>query len=140
MTEISFYTFAQDKLEVARQIAVKAYRQKLQVMVYVTDRQRAERLDQLLWAAAGFLPHCRDHHPLAAETPVLIGHGVDVLAQPDVMINLDDERPEAFSRFSRLVEIVTGEEADRQRARQRYRFYQERGYALSTVNLGQQDT
>ena len=138
MTEISFYTFAQDRFEVARQIVVKAYRQRRHVMLYVTDRERADVMDQLLWALPGFLPHCRDHDPLAPETPVLIGASVDTLAQPDVIINLDDERPQAFSRFARLVEIVTGAEDDRMRARQRYRFYQERGYALNTINLGQQ--
>ena len=139
MTEISFYTFAQDKLTVARQIALKAYRQKLHVMLYVGDGPLADLLDQSLWAMSGFLPHCRDRHPLAAQTPMLIGTSVDALARPDVLINLDDERPQSFSRFARLVEIVTAAEDDRLRARQRYRFYQERGYALNTVNLSREE-
>lgn len=139
MTEISFYTFAQDKLAVAGQIALKAYRQKRHVMLYVSDATLAERLDQSLWNLPGFVPHCRDRHPLAAQTPMIIGTNADALTQPDVLINLDDERPQPFSRFSRLVEIVTAEEDDRARARRRYRFYQERGYALNTVNLGEEE-
>lgn len=136
MTEISFYTFAPDKLAVARQIAVKAYRQRRHVLLYVTNSEHADALDHSLWAMPGFIPHCRDHHPLAAQTPVLIGANIDAVEQPDVLINLDEERPQSFSRFSRLVEIVTAADDDRLRARQRYRFYQERGYALNTINLG----
>lgn len=137
MTEISFYTFADDKLTVARQLTAKAFGRGLHVMLYAPDHALAQTLDTLLWTAPAqsFLPHCRDTHPLASQTPVLIGENVDVMPQADVMINLHHERPVAFSRFGRLLEIVGLAADDVEQGRQRYRFYRERGYALNTIDL-----
>ena len=137
MTEISFYTFAENKLTVARQLTAKAVSRGMHVMLYTPDAALADRLDVMLWTAPAqsFLPHCCDIHPLAAQTPVLIGENVDVLPQADLMINLHHERPPAFSRFNRLLEIVSTETEDIEQGRQRYRFYRERGYALNTVDL-----
>ena len=137
MTEVSFYTFADDKLAVARQLTAKAFARGMHVMLYAPDQALAQTLDTLLWTtpAQSFLPHCRDTHPLASQTPVLIGENVDVMPQADVMINLHHERPAAFSRFGRLLEIVGLAADDVEQGRQRYRFYRERGYALNTIDL-----
>lgn len=137
MTEVSFYTFAEHKLTIARQLAAKAVARGLQVMIYAPDAAIAEAIDVLLWAtpAQSFLPHCRDTHNLAADTPVLIGENSDALSRADVMINLHCDRPPAFSRFQRLLEIVSTDAEDIEHGRQRYRFYRERGYALTTVDL-----
>ena len=62
---------------------------------------------------------------------------VDRLGHDDVLVNLDGELPSAFSRFQRVVEIVDTSEQDRQPARNRFKFYRERGYALSTQDLSQ---
>lgn len=137
MTEITFYTFADDALDVARRVAAKAYGQGRQVMLYAPDPAVADAIDRLLWTspALGFVPHCRDTDALAGETPVLIGSNVDALRSADVMINLDREQPPAFARFERLVEIVGQDDASREQGRARYRFYQARGYALTTHDL-----
>jgi DNA polymerase-3 subunit chi len=47
-----------------------------------------------------------------------------------VLISLQEDVPPCFSRFERMVELVTSDEADRRRARERYRFYRDRGYPL----------
>ena len=137
MTEVSFYTHAADKLAVARQIAAKAWGQKLNVLIYAPDPALAASIDRLLWAqpALSFIPHCRDDHPLAGETPVIIGKRADALPSADVLINLDSEPPPVFSRFERLVEIVTDEENDVALGRKRYRFYKDRGYELVNHDL-----
>ena len=137
MTEISFYTFAADRLAVLRQLAAKAYGQKRNVLIHTADPALAENVDRMLWAnpPLSFLPHCRDSGALARQTPILIGVNVDSLAKADVLINLDDNHPAQFSRFDRVLEIVTTDEEDRARGRQRYRFYQERGYSIKTHDL-----
>lgn len=137
MTEVSFYTFAENRLAVARQLTAKAVSRGLQVMIYAPDTAVAEAMDVLLWTtpAQSFLPHCRDTHPLAPDTPVLIGEQADALSRADVMINLHHERPPAFSRFQRLLEIVSTHAEDIEQGRLRYRFYRERGYALTTADL-----
>ena len=52
-----------------------------------------------------------------------------------MLINLHDAAPPFFSRFERLAEIVSVEGAAA--ARERFRFYRERGYDLRTHNLGE---
>lgn len=137
MTEILFYTFAGEPLDVARRLAAKAYGQGRRVMLYAPDPGAAEAIDRLLWTvpALGFVPHCRDTDALAAETPLLIGANPEVPAQADVLINLDPALPPAFARYERLVEIVGEDDASRERGRERYRFYQARGYALTNHDL-----
>lgn len=137
MTEISFYTHADDKLAVARQLTAKAWARGMHVMLYAPNDELAKSIDTLLWTtpAISFVPHTRDTHALAPQTPVVIGENVDVLSQADVMINLHQERPPAFSRFTRLLEIVGLDENEMEQGRQRYRFYRERGYALNTIDL-----
>ena len=139
MTEITFYTFADDPLDVARRVAAKAHGQGKQVMIYAPDAETADAIDRLLWTtpALSFVPHCRDSDALASETPVLIGTHADALRHADVMINLHAEQPPAFARFERLVEIVGQDDAAREQGRARYRFYQTRGYALKTHDLRQ---
>ena len=139
MTEITFYTFADDPLDVARRVAAKAHGQGKQVMIYAPDAAVADAVDRLLWTtpALGFVPHCRDSDALAGETPVLIGTHADALRSADVMINLHAEQPPAFARFERLIEIVGQDDAGLESGRARYRFYQTRGYALKTHDLRQ---
>jgi len=139
MTEITFYTFADNPLDVARRVATKALGQGRQVMIYAPDAAVADAIDRLLWTtpALGFVPHCPDSDALASETPILIGTDADALRQADVMINLHHEQPPAFARFERLVEIVGQDESGREQGRARYRFYQTRGYALKTHDLRQ---
>lgn len=139
MTEITFYTHADDPLDVARRIAAKAYGQGKQVMIYAPDAAVADAIDRMLWTTPplGFVPHCRDSAALAHETPVLIGTNADALRSADVMINLHVEQPPAFARFERLVEIVGEDEAGIEPGRARYRFYKARGYALETHDLRQ---
>jgi len=139
VTEILFYTFADNPLDVARRVAAKAHGQGRQVMIYAPDAAVADAIDRLLWTtpALGFVPHCRDSDALAAETPVLIGTDTGALRSADVMINLHTGQPPAFARFERLVEIVGLDEARVEAGRARYRFYKTRGYALQTHDLRQ---
>ncbi|MHB1085689.1 MAG: DNA polymerase III subunit chi [Thiobacillus sp.] len=139
MTEIIFYTFADNPLDVARRVASKAHGQGKQVMIYAPDTKVADTIDRLLWTtpALGFVPHCRDTDALAAETPVLIGANPDALQAADVMINLHFDQPPAFARFERLVEIIDQTDAGREQGRERYRFYQTRGYALQSHDMRQ---
>jgi DNA polymerase-3 subunit chi len=44
--------------------------------------------------------------------------------------------PPYFSRYARLIELVSTAEADRHAARERWRFYRERGYEIHTHEVG----
>jgi DNA polymerase III subunit chi len=53
----------------------------------------------------------------------------------DVLLNLRAEWPPFFSRFQRLIEIVSRDEEDRAQARDRFRHYRDRGYEIRTHDL-----
>lgn len=137
MTKVDFYFNAADRIDVARRLAAKVLRSGQRALLYVSDPGLAADLDAALWTQdkLTFLPHVRCGHPLAGETPLLIGTDPAALASHDILINLDNESPACFSRFDRLLEVVSTDPADRQLARQRYRYYQERGYLIKTNDL-----
>jgi len=139
MTQIDFYTHAQDKQHLACILSAKALEQGLRVLVLAADEDMAAKVDRMLWTtpATGFLPHCRARDPLAEVTPVIVDHDLGELALDQVLLNLGNERPVFFSRFQRLIEIVTTDEADRQAARERFRFYRDRGYEIRSHDLSQ---
>jgi len=137
MTSIRFYSNAEDRLQAAATWLAASWR-KQPVLVFAPDAAVAERLDRMLWTqpAIGFLPHCRADSPLAAQTPVLIADNLDTLPQDRCLLNLSDEVPPGFSRFEELVEIVSTSDGDRLPARDRYRFYRDRGYAVENRKVG----
>lgn len=137
MTQIDFYTHAADKYHTACVLCAKAVERGLRVMVYTPDAAASEQMDRLLWStpATGFIPHCRASDPLAPVTPVIVDH-TDVLLHDDILLNLHPEQPLFFSRFHRLIEIVGSEESDAAAARERFRFYRDRGYEIKTHDIG----
>ncbi len=139
MTQIDFYTHVDNKLGLACQLVGKAYAQRARVFVYAPDASTCESLDRMLWTtpAIGFVPHCRDGDALAADTPILIGHDTATPPHDEILLNLRGEWPTFFARFQRLIEIVSLDEADRLAARERFKFYRDRGYQIQTHNLSE---
>lgn len=137
MTSIDFYHGANDKVQAACRLIGELYAEGRKVLVYAPADATAAQVDRLLWVqpSIGFVPHCRSDSPLAAETAILIGASLDDTRHHDVLVNLDGDLPLAFSRFERLIEIVGTDDADRQPARTRYKFYRDRGYPLTTHDL-----
>lgn len=137
MTSIDFYFNAADKLQVACRLAAKAIAQDKRLLIYAPQPDAAQRIDRMLWTwpATGFVPHCAAHDAAAADTPVLIASVPEALAACQVLLNLDAATPPAFERFERLLEIVSVEDEDRRAARERYRFYRERGYSIADHDL-----
>lgn len=137
MTQIDFYTHVGNKLSVACRLAAKAYAQGLRVAVLCPDASTAQNFDRMLWAASplAFVPHCHAGHPLAARTPIVVDHEGVAPSHDEVLLNLREEWPPAFSRFQRLIEIVSQDDADRASARARFKFYRDRGYEIRSHNL-----
>lgn len=137
MTRIDFYFNVASKAEVARKLAAKALHAEKHILIFTRDKTRARELDASLWASPqlSFLPHVLCGHPLAAKTPVLIGDDPEKLQRPDVLINITAEIPDCFARFDRLLEIVTEDPLDKEAARNRFRYFRERGYPLEVHDL-----
>jgi len=137
MTQIDFYTNVADKLTTACRIVAKAYGARNRVVVLCPDGEIAQYVDRLLWTTppTGFVPHCSASSTLAASTPVIIDHHGQEPVHDQLLLNLRNEWPPFFARFERLIEIVTLEEEDKQLARERYKFYRDRGYGIRTHDL-----
>jgi len=137
MTQIDFYTHVGNKLQVACRLAAKAHAQGLRVAVLCPDAAIAQQFDRMLWSASPltFVPHCAATHALAARTPVVIDHEGVAPTHDEVLLNLRSEWPPVFSRFQRLIEIVSQDDHDRAEARERYKFYRDRGYEIRTHDL-----
>jgi DNA polymerase-3 subunit chi len=138
MTSIDFYFNAADKLQVACRLAGKAVAQGKRLLIYAPQTDTAQRVDRMLWTwqATGFVPHCGAQDPLASETPVLIATAAQAVATCEVLLNLAPDTPPAFERYERLLELVAQDDEDRRAARERYKFYRQRGYRIADHDLG----
>ena len=94
-------------------------------------------MDDLLWSfrAGSFLPHSVYNAGTHQAEPVLLGCETEPDGPNDVLLNLAPDIPAFFSRFRRVVELVSGDETQRAAARVRYGFYRDRGYTLHTHKL-----
>jgi len=137
VTHIQFLHGAPDRLAAAAEWLRGAWQRRQPALVYVPDAAQANRLDHLLWTqpATGFVPHCQAGSSLAGETPILLASTLDDLPSDGCLVNLADELPPGFSRFEELVEIVSTADGDRLPARERFRFYRERGYAIDSRDI-----
>lgn len=141
MTRVDFYltpaSSEQQRLLTACRLAEKAYQLGHHVFIYADKAEQVQQLDDMLWTfrAGSFLPHTNSDAEDVAAYPVVIGTQHRDEAAHDVMINLAENIPDCFSRFERVAEVVSGIEEERQAARNRFKFYRDRGYELETHEL-----
>jgi DNA polymerase-3 subunit chi len=141
MTRVDFYLLGNDddsRELFACRLTEKAWRLGHHVYLLTPDKPSALELDELLWtfSQGSFVPHAVYAHDTDAVThPVLIGHSEPPAALADVLVSLAPEVPAWCGRFARVAELVGSGENDKLLARERYRFYRERGYPLETHNL-----
>lgn len=143
MTQVDFYIL-KDSQPAAQalltcRLSEKAFKQGHQVFINTASAQQLKQLDDMLWTFrdGSFLPH-RIHEPgsdSAGEQPILLGRAVEPEGPGDVLLNLAEEVPAFFSSFNRVAELVGGDDSQIAAARNRYRFYKDRGYTLHTHNL-----
>jgi DNA polymerase-3 subunit chi len=138
MTEVAFHFNAPDKLAYACRLLRKAAGIGARVAV-TAEAEFLQRLDTALWTFSplDFVAHAtvRQGPALLEASPVaLVDSALDAPYQ-QVLLNLGDKVPEGFERFERLIEVVTLDEADRLRARDRWKHYASRGYAIERKDL-----
>lgn len=137
MTHVDFHFNTPDKLDYACRLVRKIFNSGRRIVVWSGDSTTLEQFDERLWhfSATDFIPHVACDDPLAPVTPVLLASADAQPAHHDVMVNLGSGTPPLFGRFDRLVELVGTDEADRVAARERWRFYRDRGYPMTTHDL-----
>jgi DNA polymerase-3 subunit chi len=139
MTEIAFHVNAPDKLDYACRLLRATQKKSAQVLV-LGQMALLTSLSSKLWALSPteFLPHClADAEPsVLAQSPIVMSAELPAnISDSQVLLNLGAFLPAGFERFERLIELVGQDEADLQAARNRWKHYKDRGYALSRYDV-----
>ena len=140
---VDFYLLRQaapdGKLRAVCRLANKIYQLGQTAFVYAASAGQARRLDELLWVfdQGSFVPHCRlDDREAPAAAPIVISHNAPPCeTAQNVLISLLDEVPGHYQDFSRVAEMVDADDADKARARARFRYYRSQGCALGTHEI-----
>lgn len=141
MTRVDFYILAeaqpQARLRFACRLVDKVSQLGHRTHIHTGSESDARQLDDLLWTFRqdSFLAHeifteGSDPGPVVA----CIGRGADWPAA-DLLVNLAGDIPPFFSRYERVIEIVTQDPATTEAGRDHYRFYRDRGYPLTSHDL-----
>lgn len=135
MTRVDFHSNIPDKVGYACRLVRKARTANARVVVLADPAQLAA-LDDALWSFSelDFIAHVMADDALAGQTPVILADSAAApvnLPHHEILINLTLQPPADFARFERLFEIVSTTADDIATGRERYRFYQQRGYPLT---------
>lgn len=147
MPQVDFYLLEESAHQAEQhficRLVAQLYRNKQSVYLHVKDPQHAKRIDELLWGfrADAFIPHeIIDQESVSQAAsllppPVLIGYAPNTSHHTGVLINLSDEIPAFYKCFTRVAEIVPGNEDKRALLRKHYRFYKDHNCELITHNI-----
>lgn len=123
----------------ACRLAEKAYLKQCQVLVLAGDDAQARELDDLLWTFSddSFVPHavCGRGESVDPMTPVCIGTDATLGLRPDLVLNLAGSSPESLQRFTRIAEIIDGDEDRKRLGRDRFKTYRDAKITLETHQL-----
>lgn len=139
MTEVKFHFNVPDRTEYACRLLRKATRQGA-TLVVTGPTPVLVGLDRALWTfdPLEFLPHVMLRAGQAVPerlrgTKVWLTENPGASGHADVLVNVGVdavEAPEGFECFARVIEIVSSAPAERVAARQRWKHYAARGYAI----------
>lgn len=140
MSSVAFHLQVSDKIGYTCRLVRKAVAKRSRLMVRA-DAITLEQLDLALWqfSAIDFLPHCTAGAPanVLRRSPVLLSESR--LAAPDptmILVNLGIDMPPDFADFSRVIEVVSEDDQDKQQARQRWKNYAVAGIKPVKYELG----
>jgi DNA polymerase-3 subunit chi len=142
MPRVDFYLLQSGSrdsaLRLACRLANKVYQADLTGIVRVPDPESAARLDDLLWTyeQGSFVPHNLDDGTMGPQPPpIIISHHSQCDSDRDVLISLIEQIPDDYARYDRIAEVVGTEPREKDKARDRYRFYRDQGCQLQTHEL-----
>ena len=141
MTRIDFYVLEaaeQDLLlRLACRLAEKAFHSGSRVYCHVGDDAQANELTDRLWSyrADSFLPARRTTAEIGADDVLVVGCGDPPESHHDVLINLSEELPPAYSRFDRVLELVLTTHEALEASRRKFVWYRDHGYDRRTHKL-----
>lgn len=138
---VDFYLLASDKPDarglVACRLLEKAYMKGHRVYVHCTDQHDAELIDELLWTFRddSFIPHNLQGEGPEPPPPVQIGYGKEPRGFNDILLNLGQDIPPFYTKFKRVMELVSNVESEKELSRLHYKEYRAKGCDLQTHNI-----
>ncbi len=141
MPEAVFYVLGPQSPtdQVCFRLVSKAWSTRRSLLIWCDDRSQAEQYDELLWGyePERFLPHSLLDQDYPKRTPpILIGwNGLGDLPKAHVVLNRAQHPWPDTSSHERIMELVDGEESQRQKRRQFWKTYQQRGWICSSHQL-----
>ena len=147
MTEISFHFNIPQRVPYVCRLLRKATAKGAQLLV-TGPREELEAIDRMLWqlSPVDFVGHAwmeassggdegegTEHAAMAVareRARVWLSESVCASDRHRVLVNLHASIAEGFEQFERLIEIVSLDASDRNDARQRWRYYGQRGYQI----------
>ena len=136
MNRVAFYILGESGshalLGYACRLAEKAYKLQHKVHIHAPDAATVVELDSLLWTFrdGSFVPHDRTDMANQTGAPVTIGCDDRLPDERDFLINLSPAVPEFADSFSRVAELVAGDDASKANGRKRYASYRNSGCEL----------
>ncbi len=141
MTEINFYVSKdeglQHRLAIAYRLVNLAIQRKLSIHIHTDNEETSKKLDDYLWTKenCSFIPHTVIINDQSLNNEIYISHDFEPISNCDYLINLSNQRPAFFSRFSKVAEILDTNDEILTAGRKRYSFYRDRGYTLGYHQL-----
>jgi DNA polymerase III subunit chi len=136
-TDISFHFNIPERMAYVCRLLRKAWRQQAQVVVLgPSDVLTALNRQLWLFEPLEFVPHARLEPgavmpPHLKPTPIWLLENTSEAPTHEVLLNLCNDVPSGFERFSRLIEVVTTHEAECASARLRWKHYAQLGYSMT---------
>lgn len=98
--------------------------------------QTLQQLDAALWSlsATDFVTHYYYDGPdgLASRSSVVMVEGIPPdTSLPPILLNLADQVPDGIALFDRVIEVVSNDDLDRNRARERWKHYTRMGITIT---------
>jgi len=143
MTTIDFYILKSNKAPkhdlFACKLTEKIYKSGHSLFINARDLKQSERFDTMLWTfrELSFIPHSLTLTDQSNTDQVQVSFDINPNEQHshEVLLNLADQVPSFFSSFPRVAEIVSQTGDQKKYARERFKFYRDRGYKINTHEI-----
>ncbi|MDQ7014781.1 MAG: DNA polymerase III subunit chi [Gammaproteobacteria bacterium] len=138
MTHVDFYLLSDEsrseRLRFVCRLVEKIHNVGQGIYIHCSSEAEQNSLDDQLWTfkANAFVAHqiVTTNAYKNTDTSIWLGMNFEPDGKEPILINLGIEIPPFFSRFERVLEVINQEQELRQQGREKYRFYQQRGYLL----------
>lgn len=132
MTRIDFYTAVANVQAFACRAAQTVYRKQETLLIVLDDERALADFSRALWSFGdtAFLAHSAWDAPEAASSRIWLATHFDIPQPATVLLNLSASQPARPAAFSRILEVVSPDEASKAQARLRYRRYLDLGFDI----------